>query len=192
MATRRAGFRPSGFTLIEIMVGLVITSVVVLLAYGVAQVGYDARARVVEHLRETQGARAIRTLLGDALRNVRTPDRPDDPGFDLREGQLSFVAAGGAAPLDPDYDWLIQVGPGARGLEFAATPLGHASAARVTFRAPDISRWDVRVLDADGTQWVQSWSTQRVVPRAITINFWHNSVTAGLPLEVVLWPGTPK
>jgi prepilin-type N-terminal cleavage/methylation domain-containing protein len=187
MPTRRPGF-----TLIEIMVGLVITSVVVLLAYGVAQVGYDARARMVEHLRDAESARAIRTLLGDALRNVRTPGQPDDPGFDLRDGHLAFVAAGGAAPLDPDYDWLINVGPGPRGLELNATPLGHASAARVAFRAPDITRWDVRVLDADGTQWVPSWSTQRVVPRAITINFWHNSVTAGLPLEVVLWPGTSK
>ena len=184
--------RHRGFTLIEIMVGLVITSVVVLLAYGVAQVGYDARSRMVEHLRDAQSARAVRSLLGDALRNVRTPERPDDPGFVLRDGQLSFVAAGGAPPLDPDYDWLIHVTPSARGLEVAATPLGHATAVRVTFRAPNITRWDVRVLDADGTQWLPGWSTQRIVPRAIAIAFWQNSVAAGLPLEVVLWPGTPK
>jgi prepilin-type N-terminal cleavage/methylation domain-containing protein len=184
--------RRPGFTLLEIMVGLVITSIVVLLAYGVAQVGYDARARLVDHLRDVESARAMRTLLGDALRNVRTPERPDDPGFVLANGGLSFVAAGGAPPLDADYDWLIHVGPGAHGLELVATPLGHATAAQVTFRAPDITRWDVRVLDADGAQWIQDWSTQRITPRAITIAFWHNSVTAGLPLEVVLWPGTPK
>jgi prepilin-type N-terminal cleavage/methylation domain-containing protein len=187
MPTRRPGF-----TLIEIMVALVTTSLVALLAYGVAQVGYDARARMVAHLRDAESARAIRTLLNDALRNVRTPDRPDDPGFELRDGHLSFVAAGGAAPLDPDYDWLIQVGPGPQGLELAATPLGHATATRVTFHAPDIARWEVRVLDANGTQWISEWSTPRVTPRAITINFWHTSRIAGLPLEVVLWPGTPK
>ena len=182
----------TGFTLIEIMVGLVITSVVVLLAYGVAQVGYDARARMVTHLRDVESVRAIRTLLTDALRNVRTPDRPDDPGFTLQNGSLSFVAAGGAPPLDPDYDWLIRVALGSHGLELAATPLGRTIPARVTFRSPDITSWDVRVLDADGTRWVQGWSDQRITPRAITIAFRHNSVTTGLPLEVVLWPGTPK
>jgi prepilin-type N-terminal cleavage/methylation domain-containing protein len=187
MVTRRVGF-----TLIEIMVGLVITSIVVLLAYGIAQVGYDARARMIGHLRDVESARAIRTLLSDALRNVRTPDRPDDPGFVLQNGSLSFVAAGGTPPLDPDYDWLIHVAPGPRGLEVAATPLGHATPARVTFRSSDITRWDVRVLDANGTQWIQDWSTQRITPRAVTITFWHNSVTAGLPLEVVLWSGTAK
>jgi prepilin-type N-terminal cleavage/methylation domain-containing protein len=184
--------RRAAFTLIEIMVGLVITSLVVLLAYGVAQVGYDARARMVTHLRDAESARAIRALLNDALRNVKTPDRPDDPGFVLQNGRLSFVAAGGAAPLDADYDWLIQVGPSSRGLELSATPVGHATPARVTFYAPDITRWNVHVLDANGTQWTQEWRAQRITPRAVTINFWHDNVTTGLPLEVILWPGTPK
>jgi prepilin-type N-terminal cleavage/methylation domain-containing protein len=187
MPTRRGGF-----TLIEIMVALVITSMVVLLAYSVAQVGYDARARLVGHLRDVEGARAIRSLLNDALRNVRTPDRADDPGFMLQNSTLSFVAAGGAPPLDPDYDWLIRVAPGSHGLEVAATPLGRAAPVRVTFRSDDITRWDVRVLDPNSAQWVQAWSTERITPRAIAITFWHNSVTSGLPLEVVLWPGTPK
>lgn len=187
MPTRRRAF-----TLIEIMVSLVITSLVALLAYGVAQVGYDARARVVGHLRDVQSARAIRTLLGDALRNVRTPDRPTDPGFTLQNGSLSFVAAGGAPPLDPDYDWLIHIAPGAHGLELTATPLGRATAVGVTFRSGDVTSWDVRVLDPTSARWVQGWSMPRVTPRAISITLWHNSVTTGLPLEVVLWPGTPK
>ncbi|HZS62189.1 MAG TPA: prepilin-type N-terminal cleavage/methylation domain-containing protein [Gemmatimonadaceae bacterium] len=190
MPRRRSGF--TGFTLIEIMVGLVITSLVALLAYGVAQVGYDARARVVGHLRDVQSARAFQTLLGDALRNVRTPDRTDEPGFGLHNGTLSFVAAGGAPPLDPDYNWLIHIAPGPQGLELAATPLGRADAVRVTFRSPDITSWNVRVLDPNNAQWIQDWSTPRITPRAIAISFWHNSVTTGLPLEVVLWPGTPK
>jgi prepilin-type N-terminal cleavage/methylation domain-containing protein len=184
--------RETGFTLIEIMVALVITSLVALLAYGVAQVGYDARARISAHLRDIESARAVRTLLGDALRNLRTPDRADDPGFVLENGTLSFVAAGGTPPLDPDYDWLIRAAPGLHGLELAATPIGRADAVRVTFRSPDITGWDVRVLDPNSAQWIQSWSTPRISPRAIAISFRHNSVTAGSPLEVVLWPGTPK
>lgn len=184
--------RSTGFTLIEIMVALVITSLVALLAYGVAQVGYDARARVVGHLRDVQSARAFRTLLGDALRNVRTPDHTDEPGFVLQNGTLSFVAAGGAPPLDPDYNWLIRIAPGPHGLELAATPLGRADAVRVTFRSADITNWNVRVLDPNSGQWIQDWSTPGITPRAISASFWHNSVTTGSPLEIVLWPGTPK
>jgi hypothetical protein len=129
-------------------------------------------------------------LLNDALRNVRTPDRQTDPGFTLQNGTLSFVAAGGAAPLDPDYDWLIHVAPSSHGLQLSATPVGHADAVRVTFRSADVTNWDVRVLDPMTAQWTQTWSTPRVTPRAIAITFWHNSATTGSPMEVVLWPGT--
>jgi prepilin-type N-terminal cleavage/methylation domain-containing protein len=184
--------RRAAFTLIEITVALTITSLVVLLAYSAAHVGYDARSRLVSHLRDVESARAVRSLLLDALRNARAPQFPSDPGITLTDGRLSFVAAGGAAPLDPDYDWLIRVAPSARGLQVVATPLGHTNAAPVSFYSPDITRWDVRVLDATGTRWLDQWSTQRIMPRAITISFWHNSVTAGLPLQVVLWPGTSQ
>ena len=59
--------RASGFTLLEVMVAIVLTGLVVLLAYGAAQVSYDAHARLSAELRALQQARALRELLQDAL-----------------------------------------------------------------------------------------------------------------------------
>jgi prepilin-type N-terminal cleavage/methylation domain-containing protein len=176
------------FTLIEVMVAIVLTGLVALLAYSAAQVSYDARARMTGHLHDIQSARAVRALLVESLRNAKAPQRPGDPGFDLVNGRLSFVSAGGATPLDPDYDWRITVQPDARGLALTATPLGHAPAAQVAFRLPDVTRWDVQVLEPDGSQWRSDWTEQKVLPRAISIALWHNSVTAGTPIRVVLSP----
>jgi prepilin-type N-terminal cleavage/methylation domain-containing protein len=177
------------FTLIEIMVAIVLTSIVVLVAYTMAQVSFDTRARLATHLRAVESARAGRELLRDALRNARTSQRAGDPGFSVTGDSLSFVAAGGAAPLDPDYDWWITARPGPGGLRIVAVPLGHAPLAAVAMRVPDITRWDIRTLAADGPQWLPEWSQPKIMPRAITIAFWHGTDPVGTPLRVVLWPG---
>src|SRR2546422_6568128 len=109
--------RPSGFTLLEVMLAIVLTGLVVLLAYGAAQVSYDAQARLRANIGALQEARALRELLQDALRSARAPQRPGDPRFTLHAGRLSFVTAGGGPPIDPDYDWLVTIEPGADGLE---------------------------------------------------------------------------
>src|SRR2546430_16640617 len=109
--------RPSGFTLLEVMLAIVLTGVVALLAYGAAQVSYDAHARLSADLRALQEARALRELLQDALRSARAPQRPDDPRFALHAGRLSFVTAGGGPALDPDNDWPVANRPGAHGRE---------------------------------------------------------------------------
>src|SRR2546427_7851698 len=94
------------------MLALVLTTLIVLLAYGAAQVSYDAHARLTADLRALQQTRALRELLQDALRSARAPQRPGDPLFTLHAGRLSFVTAGGGPPLDPDYDWLLTIGAG--------------------------------------------------------------------------------
>jgi prepilin-type N-terminal cleavage/methylation domain-containing protein len=179
----------SGFTLLEIMVAIVLTSIVVLVAYAMAQATFDARATLATHLRQTESARALRELLRDALRNARAPQRPGDPGVTLSQNNLSFVAAGGAAPLDPDYDWQITLSPTPRGLQFTAVPLGHAPATQVSFLVPDVTRWDVRLLAPQGADWLADWSEPKVMPRAVTISFWNGTRTAIAPLHLVLWTG---
>ena len=73
------------------MVAIVLTTLVVLLAYSAAQVSYDAHARLSADLRALQQGRALRELLQDALRSARAPQRPGDPLFTLHAGRLSFV-----------------------------------------------------------------------------------------------------
>src|SRR2546425_11391855 len=126
--------RASGFTLLEVMVAIVLTGLVVLLAYGAAQVSYDAHARLRADVDALQEAQALRELLQDALRSARAPQRPGDPRFTLHAGRLSFVTAGGGPPLDPGYDWLVTIGAGSGGLGLFAIPGGRAPAARVCVR----------------------------------------------------------
>ncbi|PYO33984.1 MAG: hypothetical protein DMD37_13635 [Gemmatimonadetes bacterium] len=183
--------RASGFTLLEVMVAIVLTSLIVLLAYGAAQVSYDAHARLSADLRAVQQGRAFRELLQDALRSARAPQRPGDPLFTLHAGRLSFVTAGGGPPLDPDYDWLLTVGPTADGggLELSATPVGRVPAAVVTIPVPDVTRWDVRALAPSLPQWLEEWPRTTLLPRAVAITMWHDSTPVGLPLQVRVGAG---
>lgn len=185
---REPARREAGFTLLEVMVSVMLTSLIAVLAYGAAQVSFDARARLGSSLEGVQGERAARQILADALRNAQPPRRADQPGFQLQADRLSFVAAGGAPPMDPDYDWLISVGPAGKKVEFVATPLGHAPAAEVRFPLPRVTRWDVRVLTPGAADWLGDWLDGTQLPRAVEMNFWNDSVRVGAPLRVTLVP----
>jgi len=185
--------RASGFTLLEVIVAIVLTGIVALLAYASAQVSLDARARLRAELRGLQQTRAVREVVQDALRNAQSPQRPGEPGFTLQAGRLSFVTAGGGPPFDAGYDWLVTFGPSASGgeLEVVATPVGRAPPVQVAFTVPDVTRWDVRVLAPWGSQWLDEWLSGRVMPRAVAIMFWHDSVRVGPPVRVILAPNPP-
>jgi len=104
------------------------------------------------------------------------------------------VAAGGAPPLDPDYDWLVTLQPRSGALDLSAAPIGHAPAApaQVAFRVPGVTRWEVQVLAPGASQWLAEWPTTTVMPRAVAIGLWHDSEPLGPPLQVVLSPGGPR
>jgi prepilin-type N-terminal cleavage/methylation domain-containing protein len=179
----------AGFTLLEVIVAVMLTSLVVMLAFSAAQVSFDASARLGEDLHRLQSQRAIRQVLGDALRNAALPQRPTDPGFQLRDDRLTFVAAAGASPLDPDYDWLVTVGPAGGRIEFVATPLGYAPPAEVRFTIPQVTRWDVSVMvPGNKAGWLREWPSGTVMPRAVEMKFWNDSLAVGPPLHVTLLP----
>ncbi|HEV7366325.1 MAG TPA: prepilin-type N-terminal cleavage/methylation domain-containing protein [Gemmatimonadales bacterium] len=179
----------AGFTLLEVIVALILTSLVVMLAYGAARVSFEAKGRLDGERRALQSQRAARQMLADALRNLQPPQRRTDPPFELHADRLSFVAAGGAPPLDPDYDWLISVGPAGNRVALVAKPLGHAPVQEVSFSLPQVTRWDVRVLVPGNTLgWLREWPAGRVMPRAVEMRFWNDSLPVGDPLLVTLVP----
>jgi type II secretory pathway pseudopilin PulG len=181
--------REAGFTLLEAIVALMLTSLVVTLAYGAARVSFAARARLGGDLRQLQDQRAVRQLLADALRNAEPPQRSDDPGMVLQADRLSFLAAGGAQPLDPDYDWLISIGPADGRVVLVAKPLGHAPPAEVIVPLPEATRWEVRVLvPGNTTGWLREWPNGTIMPKAVEMKFWKDSVPLGSPLLVTLVP----
>lgn len=167
---------------------VVVTGIVVLVAYGAAQVSFEARARLGWALQNVQGSRATRELLQDALRNARAPQRPAEPGFTLDDDRLSFVASGAGPPFDPDYDWQITVQPDSAGVVLVAVPTGRAPAAQVAFRLPGVTRWDVQVLAPGGAQWLRQWRSSFTTPRAISITMWKGSEQAAMPIRLALQP----
>lgn len=177
----------AGFTLFEVMVALMLTSLIAMLAYASAQVSFDAQALMTTDLRDLQSHRAARQILSDALRNAQPPQRHEDPGFELRGGRMTFVAAGGAPPLDPDFDWLISIGPAGNRIELVAKPLGRAPLAEVRFALPGVSRWEVLVPGGQ-TGWVREWPNGTVMPRAVEIRLWNDSAQVGSPFRVGLVP----
>lgn len=176
-----------GFTLFEVMVALMLTGLIAMLAYAAAQVSFDARALLAANLREMQSSRGARQIVSDALRNAQPPQQPEDPGFQLKEERLTFVAAGGAPPLDPDYDWLISIGPSPDGIEFLAKPLGRAPPVQVSFALPGVSRWEVLVPGRQN-EWVREFPNGAVLPRVVEIRMWNDSAPVGSPFRVNLVP----
>jgi prepilin-type N-terminal cleavage/methylation domain-containing protein len=174
-----------GFTLLEVMVAVVLTSVVALAAYAAARVSAEAQARVVTDLRSVRSERAARQTVLDLLHNVRLPRQRGDTAFMLRNDTLSFVAAG-APPLDPDYDWLVTLRSGGDRFELTAVSLGGTERARVGFRWPGVSGGAVRVLAPGGATWMREWPQATVVPRAVSITFTGVSGAGPPPLHAVL------
>ena len=96
--------------------------------------------------------------------------------------------------MDPDYDWLLTIGPDADGLELSATPVGRVPDAVVTMRVSGVTRWDVRAR-APGKgawQWLEEWPKTSGMPGAVAITLWHDSTPLGLPLQVQLAVGAPS
>jgi prepilin-type N-terminal cleavage/methylation domain-containing protein len=166
---------PTGFTLLEILVAVVLTSFIALIAYGALHVSLGARDRLGAALAVQQRARVTRELLVDVLRNTRTPQRQGDTTFTLAGDTLTFIAAGGGPPLDADCDWRVTITPGAGGLMFNATPVGRSPAAVVAFRLPGVTRMDARVLAPTGDKWLETWSASLVTPRAVAITLWNGA-----------------
>ena len=182
--------RRAGFTLLEVMVAVVLTGVVALTALVAARVSAEAHARLDAGLRSVQSDRAVRQTLLDLLHNVLAPRQRADTSLVLKGDTLRFVAAG-APPLDPDYDWLLELRPGPAGLELAARTLGRASA-RIGFRIPRVTRWEVRVWGPGDTEWRREWAQAAMPPRGIAITFWGDSQPLGPPLTVRLSEALPS
>jgi len=179
----------AGFTLLEIMVAIVLTGMVAVLAFGAARVSVDTRARLGRALADQQRARATQAFLEDALRNARRPRRPGEPGLELRDGRLAFVAAGTGPPLDPDYDWRVTIAVDSGGLDILATTVGRGPPTTTRVRVPDVTRWDVQALTDDATGWTRAWTDTTRLPAAVTISLWHDTQPIGQPLLVAIAAG---
>ena len=196
-----------GFTLLELLVALVLTSIVALLVYGSATAGTEAQRRLRENEHALQRARALRATLQDALRNVRPITKEGETtlvvvrGVDARgrpRDRLSFITAGGLPPLTGS-DWEVTLQPTPRGLELFAAALDVRAPARVLGPIPGVTGLRVRLVRADSdTAFVRTAPAggdpgegvaipdPTALPRAVEITYWSDSGAVGTPLRMAI------
>ncbi|MCC6928981.1 MAG: prepilin-type N-terminal cleavage/methylation domain-containing protein [Gemmatimonadaceae bacterium] len=115
-ATRATRGLRAAFTLLEVMVALVVSGLVVTLAYATTQAGFDTELRLGEHRDGTERVMAVRALLGDALRHQEEGLRGGDVVFALADrvaddgsaaDSLAFLSRGIAAPYGTGVAWRV-------------------------------------------------------------------------------------
>lgn len=165
-----------GFTLLEVLVALVVTAMVVTLAYGAARAGLDTEARLAER-RDADGAlTAWRALLGDAARHVERGVAEDDAVFVLaaaRDGRdadtLRLLTRGVVPPHGTGERWAVTLAPTADGVRLTAAPAGSVDAAPVSVLVRAARGVRVRVLPHAGGAWTREWPRAQDAPAAVAV-----------------------
>lgn len=162
------------FTLLEVLVALVVTSLVVSLAYAALQAAFDTRDRL-DLTREGEEREAVaRALLSGALRHALSGTLGGEPVFVLQDGpsdRLVFRTRGVAEPLGATEAWEIEVTATDDGLRLAGTPLEDDGAAFVT-TLPRVRALDVRVRGRDARDgWLEAWPFADRSPVAVRLAF---------------------
>jgi prepilin-type N-terminal cleavage/methylation domain-containing protein len=169
-----------GFTLFELMVAIVVTSVVVLLAYGTLQAGLDADARLGAHQSTVAAEVQLRAMLVDALRHPADAPQDGALAFEVRRGvaaggssadTLRFFSRGVVAPLGTSEPWDVALVPTPGGVRFIARPLGPAAQATVVATVAELRGVRVRTLAQSslGGGWTDGWTGDRGFPDAVEI-----------------------
>jgi prepilin-type N-terminal cleavage/methylation domain-containing protein len=172
-----------GFTLLELLVALVITSVVALLAYGTARAGMDTSERLERHRAAVEGQALLRALLLDALRHPTEGGglAMDDTLFVLEDAvstegvpldAVQFFTRGITPPLGATDTWLVTLSPTAEGLHMHAVPQGLRKATPIDALLANARGLNVRVLGrtADSV-WSDRWDVAGRVPAAVALEF---------------------
>ena len=171
--------RRGAFTLVEVMVALVVTGLVVSLAYAALRGGLDTQARLTAHRADTEALITVRGMLRDALRHA-LPGVPGGPEtFALVDrattagvpvDSLAFLSRGVVPPFGTAGAWRVSVSVGEGGLLVAATPVGAAMGVPQRATLPMVTSLDIRALGRGAiARWASGWSDAGVAPRAVTL-----------------------
>jgi len=186
----------TGFTLIEVLLSIVLTSVVALLVYGAAGVARDTQARTDGEWRSLHRALTMRLLLESALAGaVNAPVAPDSVfvlesrvgAGGLPQDRLTFVTSGDLPPLAPGVEWLVRLVPTPAGLRLYGKPIGTRAPMRILTQAPGITGLAIRVRDAGfGVGWSETWEFPDVLPDAVELTYWTRAGRVGVPIRAAL------
>ncbi|MEX2282459.1 MAG: prepilin-type N-terminal cleavage/methylation domain-containing protein [Gemmatimonadota bacterium] len=189
--------RRSGFTVLEVLVALMITSVVALLAYGTASAGIDTKQRLEDHQTRSEAHMIARAFLVDALRHpvegggsamndvlFAVEDLARSDG--LPADAIQFQSRGVLPPLGATATWSVTLAPTPDGVRLLAIPIDASSAAPIDALLDDACGMRVRVLSRSAdVEWLDRWDTLGRVPAAVAIEFFsERGIPVGAPLIV--------
>lgn len=192
--TRRA------FTLLEVMIALVITGVVVTLAYATTQAGFDVESRLDRHRDLGERDVALRAILTDALRHQVDGTRGGEAVFTVVDraaangasaDSLQLTTRGMVTPLGASAPWVVSVWRSGDTLQLAGHPLDGASdAVPVTARLTGVQQFDVQALGRGlAAAWRGDWPEPDVAPDAIALSVGRAD---SAPLSIVVRRGLER
>lgn len=197
-----------GFTLLEIMVALVVTGLVVTLAYSTAQAGLDTGNHLTMARERDERAQVFRATLTDALRHAVKGVRGGVPVFSLshrsgangaRIDSLSFDTRGVQQPLGASGVWRVAVWGDGSGVHLLGEPLEQGgeggSGAPIRIRVGTASSLSIEVLGrTNDSVWSDEWSDASLTPDAVafTLGDEGSSLGNGLRARTVVRVGLER
>lgn len=182
--------RRRAFTLIEVTVAIVVTGLVVSMAYAALQAGFDTSDRLTSAREGAEREIVARSILSKALRHAVPGTIGGEPVFVLRDGQaagpgdeLQFRTRGVLEPLGATEVWEMALVNTADGLRLTAHAVdGSGAPFSATLRG--VHAIDVRVRGRDPRDgWLDSWLAADRSPVAVSIAFLGaDGRPRGLPL----------
>lgn len=169
-----------GFTLIEVVISLVITGLVVTLAYAAVQGGMDTRDRLARQREQREALVTVRGMLRDALRHAL----PGVPGgsdvFSLVSrttpagwpiDSVTFLTRGVIAPYGTSAAWRVTVSVDSAGLHVLAVP-AEGGADVIAAVVTGVTGLDVQATGRGMvTTWMNDWNEPSVAPQGATFSF---------------------
>ncbi len=177
----------NAFTLVEVMVALVVTGLVVSIAYASVQAGLETSDRMAVVRTGEERERVARALLSRAIRHAVPGAIGGQPVFVLRDqpsgDELIFRTRGVSEPLGATGVWEVALLRNQAGMRLTGSAVGDSSATFTT-QLPRVRRVDIRVLGRDARDgWFEHWPFIDRSPVAVTIAFMDlNDRPIGPPL----------
>lgn len=191
--------KQAGFTLVEVLVAIVLTSVIALVAHETLSLIIESNARVTVHEARRDADRGLRVLFEAALRNAYQVKPAIGPTFVLTDSvapdgtprdRLSFATRASDPPLSAAFTWLLHAQTSHSGLIVSAH--APADAYPITLAAMrEVTGLDVQVAGTNrGEGWQHTWPNDRSLPRAVRVTFWQGTQRSS-PLVVTLPVSNP-
>jgi len=162
------------FTLVEVMVALVVTSLVASVAWTAVQAGLDTGDRLRGVREDVEAEATARALVTAALRHALPGGRGGEAVFDLDPGarpdraRLQFLTRGIEEPLGASAIWRLTIEAAEAGLLLEAVSMEEAAPA-IRIRLDGIEGLSVAVMGAGATAWSDSWPTPDLAPARVAL-----------------------